>query len=158
MTAVPAEGSKHVDPAGFLNGFLKATVPRIYDGFGIRIVELETGRAVAALPLATNGNHLGTMYAGALFGVAEVLGGALAINEFDTRDYLPTVKDLQISFRRPARTDIRAEASLDGQTLRRIEAEVEATGKSEFIVDSVLRDTSGVVVATSHGVYQVRRI
>ncbi|ALG83964.1 PaaI family thioesterase [Gordonia phthalatica] len=154
MTAV----SKRDDPVGFTNEFIRGTVPGIYEGFGIRIVELESGRAVATVPIATNGNHLGTMYAGALFGVAEVLGGALAIVDYDTDRFLPTVKDLQISFRRPATTDVRGEASLDAATRERMRREVESSGRSEFVVDAVLVDAAGTVVATTHGVYQVRAV
>jgi acyl-coenzyme A thioesterase PaaI-like protein len=103
-----------------------------------------------------NSNHLGTMYAGALFGLAEMLGGALFAVSFDYGRFYPTVKDLQIRFLRPATTDVRAEAGLDVAAIERLKVELETAGKVEFILDATLTDTAGQVVATSTGTYQVR--
>ncbi len=53
-------------------------------------------------------------------------------------------------------TDVRAEASLDATTIARIKLKADAAGKTEFLLDAELTDTAGVVVATTHGTYQVR--
>ena len=77
---------------------------------------------------------------------------------FDLRRFTATVKDMQIRYRRPAMTDIRAEASLDASTITRIKREADDSGKTEFVLDAELTDTEGVVVAITHGTYQVRAI
>ena len=125
---------------------------------GIQVVELDATRVVASVPLAGNENHLGSIYAGALFGVAEVLGGALFFPSLSLEEYYPTVKELTISYRKPAMSDVRAEAHLPPETLERLLREVAATGKSEFVLEASLTDVDGVEVATTRGVYQFRSI
>jgi thioesterase domain-containing protein len=137
-----------------INRFVARAVPRIAE-LGIRVVELSPHRAVSRAPLATNGNHLGAMYAGTLFGMAEMLGGALMFASADFEKYLPVVKDLQIRYRRPARSDITAVATLDAETLARITTEARESGRSEYRVDATLTDTEGNVVATTQGTYQL---
>lgn len=110
---------------------------------------------VTHAPLRTNGNHLGSMYAGTLFAMAEMMGGAILFPSVDFEVYLPTVKDLAIRYRRPARSDITAVATLDPETLSRIRDEAREHGRSEYRVDATLADTSGNVVATTHGIYQL---
>ena len=41
---------------------------------GLRVVDVAPGRAATEVPFEGNGNHVGTMYAGVLYSVAEVLG------------------------------------------------------------------------------------
>ncbi|WP_430336130.1 YiiD C-terminal domain-containing protein [Rhodococcus sp. ACT016] len=158
MSTIKRSGSTvaQSDPVQYINSFIEHSIPPMH-GLGIRIVELDTGHAVGVVPLEGNGNHMGTMYAGTLFGVAEVLGGALVIASFDMTRYYPTVKEVQIAFRRPATTDVRAEATLDSATLSRLQLDLERSGKAEFELDATLTDTAGTVVATTHGIYQIRR-
>jgi hypothetical protein len=68
------------------------------------------------------------------------------------------VKEVVIRYRRPAMTDVRAEASLDASTIARLKQEAETAGKAEFVLDAELTDTANVLVATTHGTYQVRRL
>lgn len=143
--------------ADHVNAYTAAGVPRMHS-LGIRVLELEEGRVVGFVPLEGNGNHLGSMYAGTLFGLAEMLGGAIARPTFDFAEYYPVVKDVAIKFLRPARTDIRGYASITPETIARISAEAAESGRAEFVVDAELVDTSGTVVAVSHGTYQVRSV
>jgi acyl-coenzyme A thioesterase PaaI-like protein len=137
-----------------VNGLLARIVPRIGD-LGIEVVDLEVGRVVTRAPLGTNGNHLGSMYAGTLFGMAEMMGGVLMYPSFNFTAYLPTVKEVDIRFRRPARTDITGTAVLDEPTLERISRETADMGRSEYVVSTTLTDAGGEVVATAVGTYQM---
>jgi thioesterase domain-containing protein len=141
--------------AEFINAGMEYAVPAMYQ-LGIRVLEVRPGYAVATVPLAGNVNHFGSMYAGALFGAAEMLGGALFFPSFDAARFYPTVKDVQIRYRRPATTDVRAQAELDATTIERMQHEVETVGKTEFVLDAVLTETTGRVVATTRGTYQIR--
>ena len=136
---------------------LGALVPRMAE-MGIRITQVVSGNVVAEVGMDGNANHLGTMYAGTLFGVAEVLGGVICVPSFDLSRFYPTVKSLAIHFRRPATTGVRAEASLTERDIERIRGDVEATGKAEFVLDAVITDAEGEVVATTLGTYQLRRM
>jgi hypothetical protein len=39
-----------------------------------------------------------------------------------------------------------------------IQAEADSNGKAEFVLKGELKDSAGVVVAESYGVYQIRKI
>jgi thioesterase domain-containing protein len=145
------------DIASLVNSMFEERIPVIHR-LGIRIVEVRDGLIVGTAPLADNLNYQGSMYAGTLFGLGEALGAVVFAANFDLSRFTATVKDVQIRYRRPAITDVRAEASLDANTVARIKREADNAGKAEFVLDAKLTDTAGVVVATTHGTYQVRRL
>jgi len=133
-----------------------ALIP-ILGQMGVRIVDATPGRAAAVLPAEPNRNHFGSTYAGSLFTVAEMLGGVIGFNTFQLEGFVPLVKSVDIKFLRPASTEVRAETSLTDDEIARIEAEARATGKSEFVLEATVTDANGVVVATTSGVYQMRK-
>lgn len=90
-----------------VNAVMRASIP-LMESCRIEIAELEPGYARTTAPFEGNGNHLGTMYAGVLFSVAEVVGGVMAAVTFDMAKYLPVVKSVNIDFKRPARSDVSA--------------------------------------------------
>jgi len=138
-----------------------AAVP-ILEAMGIRVVEVRPGYAVAELPPESNVNHFGVTYAGSLFSVAEMLGGVLSFSTFDLEGdlagFVPIVKESRIRFWRPAMGVIRAEVSLSEAEIARVQRDAEATGKGEFELEAVLTDSSGEIVATTVGTYQIRRL
>jgi thioesterase domain-containing protein len=140
-----------------MNGALGSTIP-IADKMGVKIVEARPGFAATTVPAEGNGNHFGVIYAGVLFTVAEVLGGIVPMITFDTAKYFPLVKNLEIQFVAMAKSDVRAEASLDDETIARVEAEAAQRGKADFTLDAVVTDADGQSVATTRGLYQLRAI
>ncbi|CAD5106510.1 YiiD C-terminal domain-containing protein [Zestomonas carbonaria] len=118
---------------------------------------LEPGYVCLRAPLAGNENHIGTMYAGALFTLAEVPGGALFATSFDHERFYPIVKELNLRFRRPATGDIHVEARLSAEEIERIQREAELHGKVDYTLELQLRDASDEVVAESQALYQLRR-
>jgi thioesterase domain-containing protein len=156
----PKRTPADVDPAGLataLNALFESRIPAMYQ-LGIRIVELREGFVAGVAPLAGNLNYQGSMYAGTLFGLGEALGGGVFFANFDLARFTGTVKDMQIRYRRPAMTDVRAETSLDATTIERIKREADTVGKAEFALDAELTNVAGDVVAITHGTYQVRTI
>ncbi|AYC34577.1 DUF4442 domain-containing protein [Pseudomonas cavernae] len=117
---------------------------------------LEPGFVRLLAPLAGNENHIGSMYAGALFTLAEVPGGALFATSFDHQRFYPIVKELNLRFRRPATGDIRVEARLEAEEIERLQNEASAKGKAEYLLELQLTDDSGEIVAESRGLYQLR--
>ena len=140
-----------------MNGALGSTIPTARN-MGVRVVEARRGFAAATVPVEGNGNHFGVIYAGVQFTVAEILGGIIALSTFDSSKYLPLVKSVDISFIGMARSELRAEASLDDETIARIEAEAAERGKSDFTLEAVVTDADGKTVATTRGLYQLRAI
>lgn len=123
---------------------------------GLRLDVAEPGRIRMTMPAEPNINHIGTMYAGALFTLAEVPGGAMWMTTFDTARFYPIIKGMEIRFTRFARGDISVEVRISAEEVERIQAECETVGKSDFSWDCELTDEEGTVVcvATSH--YQLR--
>jgi acyl-coenzyme A thioesterase PaaI-like protein len=140
-----------------MNGALGSTIPTARN-MGVRVVEARRGVAAATVPVEGNGNHFGVIYAGVQFTVAEILGGIIALSTFDSSKYFPLVKNVDIAFVGMARSELRAQASLDDETIARIEAEVAERGKSDFTLEAVVTDADDKTVATTRGLYQLRAI
>ena len=138
-----------------MNGALGSTIPTARN-MGVRVVEARRGFAAATVPVEGNGNHFGVIYAGVQFTVAEILGGIVALSTFDTAKYFPLVKNVDIKFVGMARSELRAEAALDDETIARVEAEAAQQGKADFTLAAVVTDADGQTVANTRGLYQLR--
>jgi thioesterase domain-containing protein len=123
---------------------------------GLKVLELTPGYVKLMAPLRGNENHIGSMYAGALFTLAEIPGGALILTTFDPTKCYPVIKELTIKFLRPAQSDITTEVFLSQQQVDLVNGEISKQGKAEFVLRGELKDESGTVVATSQGIYQLR--
>ncbi|WP_043310271.1 PaaI family thioesterase [Pseudomonas sp. ML96] len=124
---------------------------------GLKAEQLEPGFVRLRMPLAGNQNHIGTLYAGALFTLAEIPGGALFLTSFDVQRFYPLIKEMNLRFRRPATSDISVEARLDAAEIERIQAEAEHAGKADYRLELQLCDGSGEVVAETSALYQLRK-
>jgi len=140
-----------------MNGALGSTIPTAHK-MGVQVVEARRGYAAATVPAEGNGNHFGVVYAGAQFTVAEILGGIIAMSTFDSAKYFRLVKNVDIKFVGMARSELRAQASLDDATIARVEAEAADRGKADFTLEAVVTDADGQTVATTRGLYQLRTL
>ncbi len=125
---------------------------------GIEILDLEKGYVKMKMPLEGNVNHVQMMYAGSLFTLAELPGGAIFATSFDSRRFYPIVRDMSIRFRRPAKTDITVEVRLDETKAAEVAAEAEREGKADYDWNCELKDETGEIVAITHNIYQLRKI
>lgn len=125
---------------------------------GIEVEVLEKGYTKMRMPFAPNKNHVGTMYAGALFTLAELPGGAMFVTSFDTTRFYPIVRDMSIRFRRPATTDVWVEIRVSDEFVKKVQDEAEANGKADYEWECELKDANGVVVAIAKNIYQLRKI
>jgi acyl-coenzyme A thioesterase PaaI-like protein len=124
---------------------------------GLKALDLAPNRVKLMLPKKGNENHLGTVWAGALFTLAEVPGGILVFTSFDGSKFYPVVKEMNIKFVKPATTDVTIEISMDEAEAARVEKEAEEKGKADFILDGELMDANDNVVAVTRGFYQLRK-
>ncbi len=124
----------------------------------VKVLALEKGYTKMLMPFAPNQNHVGMMYAGALFTLSELPGGVIYMSSFDISKYYPIVKDMSIRFRRPATTDITVEVRVDDDFVEKIQKEAEENGKADYEWECELKDASGEVVAISKNTYQLRKI
>jgi acyl-coenzyme A thioesterase PaaI-like protein len=135
--------------------FVRSAIP-LASHIGLQVRELTRNRVVLDFPFEGNTNHVGIMYAGVLFSAAEIPPGILALVRFDPARFYPVIKEMTVSYRRPGRTGVRVVAELPEARAEQIQAEAEAMGKSEFVMELEVRDESDEVVMTSRGVYQLR--
>ncbi|MFP5382733.1 MAG: PaaI family thioesterase [Gammaproteobacteria bacterium] len=125
---------------------------------GIEVEALEKGYTRMRAPFDPNINHVGTMYAGALFTLAELPGGAIFMTSFDIKRFYPIVKEMNIRFRRPATGDIWVEVRVSDEFVQKVQAEADANGKADYEWECELKDAAGTVVAISKNIYQLRKI
>ncbi len=151
----PVAQVKRTGAYWMLNRLVGVAVPfAVRNGF--RVEAMEKGYIRASIPLKGNRNHLGTLYAGAMFVLAEIPGGVLTLFDLGT-EYVPVLTELTMRYEKLARTDLTVEFRMTDEERDRITAEVEREGKSLFTLEGELRDKNGEVVARSIAHYQVRR-
>jgi len=109
------------------------------------------------MPLEGNENHISTMNAGALFTLAEITGGALFVASFDVARYFAVVVEMNIQFAKPADSAVTMEVSLDQGRISSLQEEALHNGKVRFELVGELKSATGVVVARSRGLYQIRK-
>jgi thioesterase domain-containing protein len=124
---------------------------------GLKVISMKDGYVKLQMPFKENVNHVGTMYAGSLFTLGELMGGAIFIVSFDMNKYYPIVKDVQIRYRRPALTDITVELSMSSDQVKQLTAALEEKGKADFPLELQLIDAGGEVVAIVQGTWQGRK-
>ena len=125
---------------------------------GLEVLVLEPGRVKLRLPKVGNENHMGSIWAGALFTLAELPGGALVYSLFDGGDYLPMVKEMTIRYRRPALTDAFIEMTLPRERAGGMKTEADANGYADFTLEGEVTDAHGEVVAVTRGEYRMQRM
>jgi acyl-coenzyme A thioesterase PaaI-like protein len=110
------------------------------------------------LPKEPNVNHIGTVYAGSLFSLADYAGGVLFYAAFDIKRYYPLLKEITIAFKKPATTDIACEASMSPAQAEQIKNLTDETGKADWVLDLELKDAKGDICCIAHGIFQMRKI
>jgi acyl-coenzyme A thioesterase PaaI-like protein len=147
--------SEDMTQADQLNAGLETLIPAAHR-MGVRFVEMRPGHVSASVPFEGNGNHFGVIYAGVIFTVAEVLGGAIHFATFDASTHYPLVKSLSIDFLKPGTGDLTATASLTDDEIARMTAAAQPGEKVPFVLEAEVTTADGTVVARTRGDYQLR--
>ena len=130
---------------------------KIVGKMGMRIEEFESGSVKVRLPKEPKVNHIGTVYAGSLFSLADFIGGMLFSSCFDTNKYYPILKEVTIAFKRPATTDVTVAVSLTDDEITDLKRLADSVGKAEFVKNLELKDENGNVCCIARGIFQVRK-
>lgn len=138
-----------------MNAGLEQLIPRAHQ-MGVRFVEMRPGFVRAEVPFEGNGNHFGVIYAGVIFTVAEVLGGAMHFATFDVATHYPLVRNLSIDFVAPGTSKLTATAELSKDEIARIRAAATPDAKVPFVLEAEVTGEDGTVVARTRGDYQIR--
>jgi thioesterase domain-containing protein len=130
-------------------------IPRLHQ-MGVTFVELRPGSVRAELPFEGNANHFGSVYAGVIYSLAEVLGGAIHLSSFNASTHYPLIRGTTIKYLKPGKGPLSASASLDEATIARVSAEAGSDRKASFELHAEVIDENGVLIATTVGDYQIR--
>jgi thioesterase domain-containing protein len=124
---------------------------------GVRIETFEPGSVKVRMPKEPNINHVGMVYAGSLFSLADYTGGVLFSSCFDLKQYIPILKEASIVYRRPAMTDMTIETSFTQDEIKELKQTADSVGKADFVKEFELKDENGTVCCTARGSFQIRK-
>ena len=129
----------------------------VYEFMDLKVLSVSQGVYKCRVPLSENtGNHINTVHAAFQWASAEMLGGLVVLSNRTDEKFVPVVKSLSIDFKQPALTDVTAEARFSMERVAAMNAALESTGRYDFDLASVIRDSAGLVVAEAVGRYAVR--
>lgn len=123
---------------------------------GIQAEIVEQGHIKLTLPVKEmHLNHVNTVYAGSMFTLAEICGGAAFQATYGFDKYAPIVKKAAIRFIKPATTDLTCELKItDEEAMQKI-APIDERGKGDFMMEIPLHDISGETVAIAEINYYI---
>jgi thioesterase domain-containing protein len=124
---------------------------------GIKVVDIRNRYAKLMLPMKPNLNHIGTIYAGSLFTLGEIVGGAIFLASFDYTKFYPVVKELTIRFKKPGTSDMTVEAALTDKEVKEIQKTAEGYGKADWSMSLEIKNESGDVCCLINGIWQMRK-
>ena len=122
----------------------------------IRVTELAPGSVSLSMPLAGNANHLGTMYAAALFAIAELPAGILPWTVLPAMPLVPIARTADVAFRRPATTDVALTARLAPARIRDLADAASRGEPTDFRLHLHVVDAAGQDVMTASTLTQLR--
>jgi thioesterase domain-containing protein len=124
---------------------------------GIKVLEFRERYAKLLLPFEKNVNHVGIIYAGSLFTLGDMAGGAIYHAAFDNKKFYPIVKDVSIRFKRMATTDVTIEVSMSEADAKKIATQAENEGKADFSLNLEIKDVKGETCCIVTGTWQLRK-
>jgi len=120
---------------------------------GLKVLVESPNMLKIAMPREGNANHLGGVYAGAIFTLAEFPFGMMCINKFGMSEIVPVVGEITIRFLAPAIGDLTVELSVTDEEWDEIERETKAHGKFKIIKEIEVKDAQGKVNAVLKAIY-----
>ena len=124
----------------------------IYTFLDLQVESIEGGIYRSRTPLNDNTkNHVNIFHAGPMWMTAEYLGGLIAAHNLDDPKYQPVIAGLNITFLRPAMTDITAETEFSPADALAMNTELEATCSFSYKLHIVIKQNDGNMVAETDG-------
>ena len=114
---------------------------------GLKRLEQGRGYAKLLMPLKGNENHVDVLYMGAYTVLAEATAAIPGISILDTARFFPIIKDIYVSFRKTAASDVTAEFRLSEAELEILLADLERKGSATYVAEFPMRDADGTEVA-----------
>lgn len=119
----------------------------------LKFLHISTNSLKVEMPPEGNSNHLGGVYAGAIFSLAEFPFGMLCVNRFGMQDFVPVVGEVTIRYLAPATGALTVELHISDEEWAEIERETRARGKFKIIKEIEVRDEQGNVNTLAKATY-----
>lgn len=119
----------------------------------LRVLEQSANTLKIAMPREGNSNHLGGVYTGAIFSLAEFPFGVMCIQRFGLSDIVPVVGEMTIRFMAPALGELTVEMRVSDQEWEEIERETKAQGKFKIFKEIEVKDSEGKTNAMVKATY-----
>lgn len=120
---------------------------------GIRVLEQSPNLLKVEMPLEGNRNHLGGIYAGAIFSLAEFPFGMMCVLKFGLQNLVPVVGEVTIRYLAPAIQPLIVELKVTDQEWEEMERETGIHGKFKIAREIEVRDVSGKAIAMVKATY-----
>ena len=144
--------------ASSVEDIMRTSVPLMAE-IGIEVVEARRGYVKTRLPWdPRNGNHIGTVYAGALFSFLESSGGALVLVSFDVTRWIPVVVEATIRYARPVTGAVDCEMRLSEDDVAAIQDALARDPKHRWTFTAAAVAEDGRTACEAELVYRFRSI
>ncbi len=112
---------------------------------GLKVLEQTPNFLKVAMPKEGNRNHLGGVYAGAIFSLAEFPFGMMCVNKFGMSELVPVVGEVTIRYLAPANSDLVVELTIPDEEWENIARETKTHGKFKIVKEIEVKDDQGKV-------------
>ena len=131
----------------------------VYEFMDLKVDSVSNGVYRCSVPLTQNtGNHINTVHAALQWASAEMLGGLVVLANRPDEKFVPVLRSLDIEFKRPARSDITAEARFTDDEVDAMVSALRTAGRYDFELCALIRDIDGEIVAEARACYAIRTI
>jgi len=105
-------------------------------------------------------NHLGTFHASGQFALAEACSGLALQQHFPhlAKSVMPVLRKSEIKFKKPAQSDIYAEAGIAAEAKMQFEQQLEKKGRAAITVPVEIKDENGTVTMSGAFEWFVQKI
>ena len=130
-----------------MKNFKNGPIPYV-NGAGIIAEVLEERHVRLRLPMTPlHLNHVGTAYAGSEFILAEIASGNIFKCTYDPAEFIVVAKNIEIRYKKPAKTDLICEISLSEEEAEEKIAYAREKGRGNWYLEAEITDAEGDVVA-----------
>ena len=128
------------------------------EALGVRTTKIGQYEAEAILKTRDEiTNHVGTMDAAAVFGMAECAAGALITKNFDVGIYTPLVKKVEVEFRTPVFGEAVARATVDRGLLEKSKKLVDERGRTDVTIEVKVYNPTNILAAEVEILFALRK-
>lgn len=116
---------------------------------------VEKGHVRFVLPVQpTHMNHVGIVYAGSFFVLAESAGATLIFSAYaEKKNYVPIIANMSIDYHKPSKTDLVVDMTMSEEEAAERIRPIDERGRGRYPLDVPVCDAEGNLCATAHITY-----